>query len=145
MDKKFFVPFETAKLCMDKGYNGENDYFWGKGKSHLKPRRVSNHKYGGTQVTSVNNNIVYGFENRLFDDKCFVECTAPTYHEVVDWLEEKGIYVTTCIDMLEVCGSGKIKWACFIFPFGGKETSIGGKHNREEAINEGILKALEML
>ena len=144
MKSKFLVPFETAKLCMDKGYSGENDYFWGGGKSHLKPRRVSNHKCGGTQMTSVNNTIVYGFENRLFDDKCFVECTAPTYHEVLDWLEEKGIYI--CIEVLlekrgEFVFSSYIDWIGNI----NQETHVGTYPTREEALNAGILAALKKL
>ena len=138
MNKKFFVPFETAKLCMDKGYSGENDYFWGGGKSHLKPRQVSNHKCGGTQMTSVNNTIVYGFENRLFDDKCFVECTAPTYHEVLDWLEKKGYPIeSACLrdfdghDIMWVCGCG---------------ISVSGIYpTREEAFNDVIIDVLKML
>lgn len=137
MDKKFFVPFETAKLCMNKGYSGENDYFWGRGKSRLKPRRVSNHKCGETQMTSVNNTIVYGFENRLFDDKCFAECTAPTYHEVLDWLEEKGVRI--CVDCC-------VYWSGFIDKYETDELEKTKLCNtREEALNEGILKALEMI
>ena len=144
MKSKFFVPFGTAKLCMDKGYSGENDYFWGRGKSRLKPRRVSNHKCGGTQMTSVNNTIVYGFENRLFDDKCFVECTAPTYHEVVDWLEENGIYITTLWNIGET-DTYEIWWKCFVDITLHEEQVTSVYHTREEALNECILKALEML
>ena len=138
MKSKFFVPFGTAKLCMDKGYSGENDYFWGRGKSRLKPRRVSNHKCGGTQMTSVNNTIVYGFENRLFDDKCFVECTAPTYHEVVDWLEGKKVRIYA-----EYCNGW---WYGFIDNSETMEIEATERYQtREEAINAAILKALEML
>ena len=119
MKSKYFVPFETAQRLKEKGYpQDKSDYgYFDNGDSHPI--------------------IMFPADN--FD------CAATTYHEVVDWLEGKGIYVTTCIDMLEVCGSGKIKWACFIFPFGGKETSRGGKHTREEALNAGILAALKML
>lgn len=120
MNNKFFVPFETARALKEKGYPQESDYMYCDGERHWRHLTL----YQMNKINAV---------------------ASPTYHEVVDWLEEKGIYVTTCIDMLEVCGSGKIKWGCFIFPFGGKETSIGGKHNREEALNEAIKEALEML
>lgn len=122
MKSKFHVPFETAKALKEKGYNSLCDCYYEPDKELYLGVLVSNMDY----------------------EDCG-NFAAPTYHEVVDWLEEKGIYITTCIDMLEVCGSGKIKWACFIFPFGGKETSIGGKHTREEALNAAILEALEML
>lgn len=116
------MPFGTAKALKEKGYNSLCDCYYEPDKELYLGILVSNMDY----------------------EDCG-NCYAPTYHEVVDWLEGKGIYVTTCIDMLEVCGSGKIKWGCFIFPFGGKETSRGGKHTREEALNAGILAALEML
>ena len=122
MNKKFIVPFDTARQLREKGYDVDcYSYYTQNGKLY---------------------HDTFTLNNKWIRMGRFL---APTYHEVLDWLEEKGIYVTTCIDMLEVCGSGKIKWACFIFPFGGKETSIGGKHNREEALNEAIKAALEML
>lgn len=143
MNAKFFVPFETAKLCMDKGYSGENDYFWGRGKSRLKPRRVSNHKCGETQMTSVNNTIVYGFENRLFDDKCFVECTAPTYHEVLDWLYEKKICIT-CHPAYSYEGQyNGFQYEMQTYDEDDYPDDI--YRTREEALNEAIKAALHMI
>lgn len=126
MNKKFIVPFDTAQQLREKGYPQESDSF----------QECDMYYYDDGELEA----------GIAVDTDDLEDCIyAPTYHDVVDWLEEKGIYITTCIDMLEVCGSGKIKWACFIFPFGGKETSIGGKHTREQALNASILKALEML
>lgn len=133
MNKNFYVPFQTAQALKEKGYSGENDYFWD--ANHLKPRRVASQKRSGIQIFSVNNNVVYMLENKPFDSKCFVECTAPTYHEVLSWLEGKGICVfTNYYDM----------WAGFIRT-GKKINDVNVFHTREEALNAGILAALEML
>lgn len=135
MDKKFIVPFQTARQLREKGYSGENDYFWD--ANRLKPRRVASQKRSGIQIFSMNNNVVYMLENKPFDSKCFVECTAPTYHEVVDWLEEKGLRIH-----VECC----VYWSGLIDKYETDEFEKTGLYNtREEALNASILKALEML
>ncbi len=109
MDAKFFVPFETAKLAKEKGYpQDKSDYgYFDNGDSHPL--------------------IMFPADN--FD------CAAPTYHEVVDWLEGKGIYVFT---------NYYDKWAGFI-RIGRKLYDVNIYPTREEALNAAILKALEML
>lgn len=137
MDEKFFVPFETAQKLIEKGYSGENDYFWD--ANHLKPRRVASQKRSGIQIFSMNNNAAYMLENKPFDSKCVVECTAPTYHEVVDWLLEKGKIIFAEYRAYEN------DWAGFIGEINGEMKYLTEFPTREEAINDGILKALEML
>lgn len=69
---------------------------------------------------------------------------APAYHEVVDWLAEKGIYI--CIEVLlekrgEFVFSSYIDWIGNI----NQETHVGTYPTREEALNAGILAALKKL
>ncbi len=136
MNNKFFVPFETAQQLREKGYSGENDYFFD--ANHLKPRRVASQKRSGIQIFSINNNEVYMLENKPFDSKCFVECTAPTYHEVVDWLEGKGCP----LEIFWIKSDSGLLWFCGV----GVECRITKNYSTlEEALNGGILKALEML
>ena len=73
MDKKFFVPFETAQQLKKKGYSGICDYYYAPDKQ----------LYFG--VTCVSNDTL-DYENNG-------TVAAPTYHEVVDWLEGKGIRI----------------------------------------------------
>lgn len=141
MDKKFFVPFETARQLKDKGYSGENDYFWD--DNRIKPRRVASQKRSGIQMFSINNNVVYMLENKPFDSRCFVECTAPTYHEVLDWLYEKKICIT-CHHAYSYEG----QYNGFRYEMQTYDDDDYPDYvycTREEALNAGILAALEML
>lgn len=141
MNAKFHVPFDTAQKLIEKGYSGENDYFWD--ANHLKPRRVASQKRSGIQIFSMNNNAAYMLENKPFDSKCFVECTAPTYHEVIGWLEEKGIYVTCSGPLVKQCTS---QYTASVLNNNTNEWCMCGVYpTREEALHKGILKALEIL
>lgn len=115
MNSKYFVPFETAKLLKEKGYPQITDYVFFLGK------------------------IVLNCTN---DEKCMELSgiiAAPTYHEVVDWLEGKGIRVFAhyYID------NGK--WVYVIEDFKRLQDNAGFFHTREEALNAAILKALELI
>ncbi len=61
-----------------------------------------------------------------------------TYHEVVDWFESKGLYITAMhFDVREE------PWTAII---DGKEHALGDVYTtREQALNAGILKALELI
>lgn len=112
MKSKFLVPFETAQLLKEKGYNSLCDCYYEPDKELYLGRLVSNMDY----------------------EDCG-NCSAPTYHEVLSWLEGKGICVfTNYYDM----------WAGFIRT-GKKINDVNIFHTREEALNAGILAALEML
>lgn len=121
MNAKFFVPFETAQRLKEKGYpQDKSDYgYFDNGDSHPL--------------------IVFPADN--FD------CAAPTYHEVLDWLEEKGIYVTTlcCLGESDKEDTYKIWWKGFMDIPPHKEQSTLVYHTREESLNACILAALEML
>ena len=123
MDSKFFVPFETAKLCKEKGYpqvyadcyyrDTENN--WEMIVSQYTPTEV---RIGRTQ-------------NQEY-------IAAPTYHEVVDWLEGKGIYIS----IMYFSKQGKT-WNATVE--GNMQALVFGKTTREEALHAAILHALEMI
>ena len=143
MDAKYFVPFETAKALKEKGYNEKISYAYNKGRRIVRAG-------------------VIDCNNTDWDNLCKVQSSypprldyisAPTYHEVVDWLErEKEIYITTyrvvmayVVETPQGTIKEKLGWkGCAEVPSGAEEdtdTFI----TREEALNAGILKALEMV
>lgn len=128
MNEKFHVPFKTAKLLKEKGYSGICDYYYAPDKQLY---------FGVTRVS----NDTLDYENNG-------TVAAPTYHEVLDWLEkEKGIYITTLWNIGETDKEDtyEIWWKCFVDITLHEEQVTSVYHTREEALNDGILKALEML
>lgn len=128
MNSKFFVPFETAKQLKEKGYPqawATMYYDFALGKVYFLTDRESA------------SCVVEGDEDSpVFEDLSKSYYAAPTYHEVVDWLEGKGINI----------GSGKTygKWYCSIDNnFDDLTTELYS--TREEALNSAIISALEML
>ena len=122
MNKKFFVPCQTAKLLKEKGYpQGDSDmYYDPNGKLFTKAELDEGYKEDYPIM------ITYYF-------------AAPNYHEVLDWLEGRKVRIYA-----EYCNGG---WYRFID--NNSETmeieATVRYQTREEAINDGILKALEML
>ena len=80
----------------------------------------------------------------LFNRLSKLYTAAPTYHEVLDWLEEKGIYITTLWNIGET-DTYEIWWKCFVDITLHEEQVTSVYHTREEALNAAILKALKML
>lgn len=121
MTNKFFVPYETAKLLKENGYNEECTFYWGDGII-----RIGHQLHTNKELTDNTPNWLYN------------ECiSAMTYHEVLDWLEGKGIHIYA-----EYCND----WVGFIDAGETKETEATGIYpTREQALNAAILKALEML
>lgn len=114
MDKKYFVPYETAKLLKEKGYpqDGE-DYIYLSGGERKRRNWLDSYQM------DILNAVI-----------------CPTYHEVVDWLERKGYPIeSACIreysdsDMMWLCGIAYTTTRIYL--------------TREEALNEAIIKALE--
>ena len=131
MKSKFFVPFETAKLLKEKGY----------------PQLGTEHYY------NINGDIVVfsdDYEGYTEDIIMRIEqdfFAALTYHEVLDWLDGKGIYVSAflCIGETDKEDTYKIWWKSFIDIPPYEEQSSAVCSTREEALNNGIIKALKML
>lgn len=134
MNAKFFVPFETAKAMKAKGY----------------PQT-----FAAAYYNTFDDNLI------LITDRdsasCVVEgnmskpyyvhladfyTAAATYHEALDWLEEKFIYIYTEISYS--WQQQKIVYGCTIIT-PEKDYNTDNYNNREEALNAAILKALETL
>lgn len=121
MDEKFFVPFETALLLKKKGYNGICDYYYTPDKQlHLGVTRVSN-----DTLDYENNGTV----------------SAPAYHEVLDWLENKDIIIESAKRWVR---GNSYAWFSDVHQYNGSiETFID--ETREGAINEAIVYALGLM
>ena len=87
-----------------------------------------------------------GITKRKYTLCGFVFQSQPT-HEVLDWLEENGIYITTLWNIGETDKEDtyEILWKCFVDITLHEEQVTSVYPTREEALNDGILKALEML
>ena len=122
MKDKFFVPYETAKRLKEKGYPQKGSSYW-RIEEEERPRIVD---YW----------LLDEDEDR---ERGYSHISAPTYHEVIDWLEGKGIRVFAhyYID------NGK--WVYVIEDFKRLQDNAGFFHTREEALNAAILKALELI
>lgn len=124
MNGKFYVPFETAKLLKEKGYPEYADIFY-----------------------DANGFLVNNFSRSDYDAPIvFPVISASTYHEVVDWLEEKGIYITCYAPLLKPVG----RYGISVFNSNTDNINDLGLcreayPTREDALNAGILKALEMI
>ena len=124
MDAKFFVTFETAKALKEKGYNSLCDCYYEPDKELYLGILVSNRDY----------------------EDCG-NCSAPTYHEVVDWLEGKGIRIE--VRMAYHFRKKQWLWRGYVYVVEDEDYEIPQLSDwcstREQAINAGILAALEML
>lgn len=140
MKSKFFVPFKTAKLLKEKGYPQEGatmyyDTFSGGDINLITDRECVSCVVEGND------------RHPLFKRLSELYIAAPTYHEVLDWLEENGIYITTLWNIGETDKEDtyEIWWKCFVDITLHEEQVTSVYHTREEALNAGILAALKML
>lgn len=120
MNAKFFVPFETAQLLKEKGYNGLCDCYYEPDKELYLGILVSNMDYEDCGTVA-----------------------APTFHEAVYWLEGKGIYITCYAPIFKPVG----RYAISVFNSNTNDWGMcrGIYPTREEAINEAIKAALHMI
>lgn len=118
------MPFDTAQLLKEKGYNSLCVCYYGPDKELYLGVLVSNMDY----------------------EDCG-NCSAPTYHEVVDWLERKGIRIE--VRVAYHFREKQWSWCGYVYVVEDEdyETSqlADWSSTREEALNAAILKALEML
>ena len=130
MNTKFYVPFETAKMLKKAGYPqaGSDMYYNPNGELKTQVELIAGYKEDYPIM------ITYYY-------------AAPTYHEVLYWLEWKGIYVSAFLSIGETYIEDiyKILWKSFIDVPNNEEQSSGVYSTREEALNNGIIKALKML
>lgn len=115
MKSKFLVPFDTAQLLKEKGYNSLCVCYYRPDKELYLGILVSNMDY----------------------EDCG-NCSAPTYHEVVDWLEGRKVRIYA-----EYCNGW---WYGFIDNSETMEIEATVRYQtREEALNEAIKAALHMI
>ena len=124
MNEKFHVPFDTAILLRKKRYNNKVDYYY-----------LPNGEICLAVITEVSNDTL-DYENNG-------TIAAPTYHEVLEWLEGKGIYITCYATILKYVG----RYAISVFNSNTNDWGMcrGIYPTREEAINEAIKAALHMI
>lgn len=121
MDKKFFVPFETAKALKEKGYPqvGSDMYYNPNGELFTRTELDAGYK-----------------EEYPIMIKYYV--AAPAYCEVLDWLVGKKIYI-------DIDNTAKCKWYCYMWEGGSAIGATGQYFTREQAYNAAIVRALEEL
>lgn len=112
MNKTFFVPYKTAVLLREKGFNDMCDYYYAPDKQLY---------FGVTRVS--NKNLDYENNGTI---------AAPTYHQVLYWLEEKKIRI-----FAEYC----MGWHGFIDNCFEVIPTDSFK-SREDALNDAITKTL---
>lgn len=121
MDKKFFVPFETAKALKEKGYPqvGSDMYYNPNGELFTRTELDAGYK-----------------EEYPIMIKYYV--AAPAYCEVLDWLVGKKIYI-------DIDNTAKCKWYCYMWEGSSAIGATGQYFTREQAYNAAIVRALEEL
>lgn len=121
MDKKFYVPFETAKLLKEKGYPEYADIFY-----------------------DANGFLVNNFSRSDYDAPIVLPViSSPTYHEVLDWLYEKKICIT-CHPAYSYEGQyNGFQYEMQTYDEDDYPDDI--YRTREEALNEAIKAALHMI
>lgn len=134
MNSKFFVPFETAKALKEKGYpqfDNDRRIMYGDDYYYDKDGVIANCGYG---LQSIYGEDFKGAENDYV--------LAPTYHEVLDWLEGRGKRVLVDYFTYE---DGGVWLSLIAGSYGNYATKAGEFKTREEALNAAILKALELI
>lgn len=123
MDAKFLVPYETAQLLKEKGYEAETDYYYNKETKSITPLRDLKNEWYPDSLQKV-------------IDARYIP--APTYHEVLDWLGCHGCYAGTAHNYYGVI--------TYYFFLGEKFYSPRYAYKtREDALNAAILETLKWL
>lgn len=130
MENKFVVPYETAKLLKDKGYNEKISFAYNKDKELIR-----------SGLLDLNNTDWERLHNheRIHSRYMYPpKIAAPTYHETLYWLEEKGIMIGTEYDFNTKCWKATIatKSNCM---------SLENMPYREYALNKAIVYVLELM
>lgn len=130
MKSKFHVPFETAKMLKKAGYpqSGSDMYYNPNGKLMTQAEVIAGYK----DVFPISITDCYA---------------APAYHEVLDWLEEKGIRIE--VRVAYQFRERKWSWRGYVYVVEDEDYETSQLADlcstREQALNASILKALEML
>ena len=135
MNNKFFVPFETTKKLKEKGY----------------PQLDNEWYYNLNGEIKLYQDLDEGYKEECPIMLAHYYFATPTYHEVVDWLDTKGVYVEVLISVTlnskreclgtEYCSTAFTMSNMLIV----KDRNMQYFPTREEALNAAILKALEII
>lgn len=122
--EKQFVPYEIAMKLKEKGFEEECFGFFSCGN------------IGNCTLVKVKSDIQKIYYKR--------DCLAPTHQQIVDWFDEKhNITIDSYAEYdnygCEVCIRSKFGW------LDGIDMDLKGFKTRNEAVNEGILTALDMV
>ena len=123
MDAKFYVPYETAQLLKEKGYDAETDYYYSKETKSITPLHDLKNEW-------------YPDSLQIIIDTRYI--LAPTYHEVLDWLFDRGVSIWARSNY------GKIDWFPVVSVGDNEYFPSGWFKTREEALNKAILEAIRL-
>lgn len=126
MDKKFFVPYQTAQLLKEKGYPQEDSDMYYTPNGELKSQADI---YADR---TDNDTMMYSYFLTTY------HIAAPAYCEVLDWLVGKKIYI-------DIDNTAKCKWYCYMWEGSSAIGATGQYFTREQAYNAAIVRALEEL
>lgn len=125
MNTKFFVPYGTAKLLKEKGY----------------PQLEPEHHYNINGEMVIFSDDYEGYTEDIIMRIVQDFYAAPTYHEVLDWLENKDIIIESTKRWVR---GNYYAWFSDVHRYDGTiETFV--EETREEAINQAIIYALELI
>ena len=130
MENKFCVPYETAKLLKEKGYDEKISFAYNKDKELIRS--------GSLDWNNTDWNKLHDIERMYSGDIYPPKISAPTYHETLYWLEKKGIIIGTEYDFNTKCWKASIttKSNCM---------TLENMPYREYALNEAIVYVLELM
>ncbi len=117
MDRKYYIPYATAKLLKEKGYPQEYEWFYCDDGKGITPSWDGSHC------------------------NCSDGVARPTYFEVIDWLDTEGYVVTIEYDSSH---NGSIySFRSIVYDACEKLYTSEWATSREYALNDGITKILE--
>ena len=121
MNKKFYVPFETAKILKKAGYlqSGSDMYYNPNGELFTRTELEAGY-------------------NEEYPIMITYYYAAPAYCEVLDWLVGKRIYI-------DIDSTAKAKWYCYMWEGSSTIGATVDYIDREQAINVAIVRVLEEL
>lgn len=129
MNTKFNVPYKTAQLLKENGYNIETDYYYNKETKMITPlQALKDEWYPDSLQIIINTRYI----------------PAPTYHEVLDWINGKGYYIFSLFD--DSFEDGENAWYCCIRTKPLQPDKLTEYYStREEALNAAIIETIQFL
>lgn len=139
MNEKFFVSYELAQKLKEKGYDlptyfyyvDKHAFFDVANKMQVERKIILTH--GNFLCTNEHFDIA---ENASYKEDNYI--IAPTYMEVLDWLDSQYIYVYSAKSIYK-------GWLISIQYKGNEVYYMNNFNSRKEALNSGIIRALKYI